>query len=130
MVDDGLRYLPLIAAFSALVIAVLALLRSLQASRATRAKKPTPSSLDSSLQALDSTLAAEKISHQLAKLENRLRMREMRETKGPGRCPAAAPPVGTPKGELFRHYGFTQAGPAFAQHQLDLERAAPMNGKE
>lgn len=112
-------YLALIAASISCTTAGYVVLHSLRASAATRAKKPTPSSLEESLETLDSALSVEKISHQLAKLENRLRMREVRDAKRSG----TAPPIGASKGELFRHYGFKQVGPAFAQHQLDLERA-------
>lgn len=120
MADAALRYLPLIAALASLAVAVFALLRSLRDSPATRARKPTPPSLAECNDSLESALSAEKISHQLAKLENRLRMREVRTAKG---SPGPAPPNGADKAALFRYYGFRQVGPAFAQHQLDLERA-------
>lgn len=113
-------YLALIAASISCATAGYVVLHSLRASAATRAKKPTPSSLEESLETLDSALSVEKISHQLAKLENRLRMREVRAAKG---SPGPAPPNGADKAALFRYYGFRQVGPAFAQHQLDLERA-------
>lgn len=119
MANAALQYLPLIAALISLVIAVCALVRSQRASPATREKKPTPPSLAESSNALDSALAAEKITHQLAKLENRLRMREERDK---ARLSQGAPEVGASKADLFRHYGFTRVGPAFAQRQLDLER--------
>lgn len=125
MADAVLRYLPLIAAFSSLALAVFALLHSLRVSRATRARKPTPQSLEEYSTSLDSALSAEKISHQLAKLENRLRMRDVRGAK---HSPQAEPPNGADKATLFRYYGFRQVGPAFAQRQLDLERAN--NGKD
>lgn len=124
MADAVLRYLPLIAALSSLALAVLALLRSLRASRAIPAKKPTPASPDAYLEALDSALSSEKIAHRLLKLENRLRMRDVRQGRD------QAPANGASKGELYRHYGFTQNGPAFAQHQLKLERQSKVNHEE
>lgn len=125
MESDALLYSALTAAFISLVIAALALAHSLRGSRSTRAKKPSERSPDTFLSELDSALSAEKISHQLQKLENRLRMREVRDAKRS----SEAPPKGASKGELYRHYGFTQSGPAFAQHQLDLERNHKLNGK-
>lgn len=126
MADVVLQYLPLTVASASLALAVLAWRRSRRASRVTPEKKPTPSSPDSYLEALDSALSAEKIAHRLQKLENRLRMRDVRSEKGS----VTAPIQGASKGELYRYYGFTQSGPAFAQHQLNLERASTMNGKE
>lgn len=120
MVGAELPYLPHIVALTALLVAVLAWRRSRLGLPATPEKKPTPPSLDQSLQALDSALSAEKISHQLQKLENRLRMREVRGAKDS----SSPPPNGADKATLFRYYGFKQVGPQFAQHQLDLERAS------
>lgn len=115
---DALPYLLGIAASISFGAAVSALVHWRLASPATRAKKPKPPSLEESLNELTSASTAEKISHQLQKLDNRLRMREQREA---ARHPDLAPPVGAPKSELFRHYGFRRVGPEFAQHQLDLE---------
>lgn len=121
----ALLFSPTTIALLSLALAGYATLRSVRASPATRARKPTPASLAESSTELSSALAAEKISHQLQKLENRLRMREQREAARAG----SAPPTGATKAELFRHYGFDQVGPRFAQRQLDLERASKLNGK-
>lgn len=125
MESAALLYSALIAPSISLVVAALALAHSLRASRSTPARKRPERSPDTCLAELDSALSAEKISHQLQKLENRLRMREVRD----GKRSAEAPAQGASKGELYRHYGFTQSGPAFAQHQLDLERNQKLNGK-
>lgn len=122
--DDVLLFSALTAALSAWLTAAFALRRSQQALRATRAKKPNAPSLEESSSELSSALAAEKISHQLQKLENRLRMRELRDPER-----RQAPREGSSKAELFRHYGFDQVGPRFAQRQLDLERQQQLNGK-
>lgn len=120
MESDVLPYFLGTVALSSWALAALALAVSLRVLRSTRARKQTPSSLAESSSELASALAAEKISHQLQKLENRLRMREQRTqaTQKP-----LAPPEGAGKAELYRAYGFVQAGPQFAQHQLDLERS-------
>lgn len=88
------------------------------ASRATRKPKKTPSPQELAAE-LASLSAEEKISHTLRKIDNRMRMREQRES---ARGARQAPPEGAPKAELWSHYGFTQAGPRFAQQQLDIER--------
>lgn len=68
--------------------------------------------------ALFSTL--EKISTTVKRLSTRQGMRESRERAQAD--PGAAPPPGTPKAELYRHYGIAGKTPRqIAQHQLDLE---------
>jgi len=126
MADAAPLYLALTALLTSCATAAYAALHWRQASRATRAKKPSTPSLSESLETLNSELSAEKISHQLQKLENRLRMREVRD----GKRMSSAPATGASKADLFRYYGFKKVGPAFAQHQLDIERHGTTNAKE
>lgn len=111
------------ASLSALVTAI-----SLRSWHARRAAAPSPPASDASstlklvrdLQVtvadLESSFDSLMESHK--RLRSRAGMRELRERRA-----AAAPGVGASKADLMRHYGFGQVGPAFAQRQLELERA-------
>lgn len=122
MAPDALLFSLATVALISSTVAAFAVASLRRALRSTPAKKPTPPSPEELSRELESAAAFEKMSHALRKVDNRLRMREARETSGPGR----APPEGADKAAIWRHYGFTQAGPRFAQHQLELER----NSKE
>jgi len=125
MAPDVALYLLGTAALSSSLVAVLASALSWRALRATRARKPNTPSLAESANELASVLAAEKITHQLATLDKRLRMREQRM---PDRENTRTPPPGATKAQLFKAYGFSQTGPAFAQRQLELERSGKETG--
>lgn len=103
-----------------LVCAALVVLRSTRALRSTRTPKPDTSSPPTPSETLHSAAELEKLQKVLSRVENRLRMRQVRGQDADDEL--QAPPKGAPKAALYRHYGFRQAGPAFAQHQLDLER--------
>lgn len=73
--------------------------------------------LDSDQAALFSTL--EKLTTTVKRLSSRAGMREHRAREDQ----REAPPKGTPKAELLRHYGMSgKVGPAFAQAQLEIDR--------
>ncbi len=114
----ALLFFLLTVLLSACLVAALVALRSARASRSTPEKKPPTRSLSESCEMLISASELEKLQAQMSRLENRLRMREVRA----GSAPANVPPAGATKAELYKHYGFKSSGPAFAQHQLELER--------
>ena len=67
--------------------------------------------------ALYSTL--EKLTTTVKRLSSRKGMQDLREREA---APPEAPPVGSDKATLLRHYGMAgKVGPAFAQAQLQLE---------
>jgi len=62
-----------------------------------------------------------KLTTTVKRLSSRAGMQDYRERA----ATVEAPPIGTSKAELLRHYGMSgKVGPAFAQAQLDLERNA------
>ena len=115
---DALLYWLLTMNCLALGFAALVVLRSTRDSRSTRGPKQNSSSPPTPSETLNSAAELEKLQKVLSRVENRLRMRQVRGEDEPAR----EPPEGTSKADLYRHYGFRQAGPAFAQHQLELER--------
>jgi len=99
------------------------------ASRSTPRAKPKDSPPQTPLsEAQLATLAADqaelfstlgKLTTTVKRLSSRAGMQELRER----REAPEAPPVGTSKAELLKHYGMSgKVGPAFAQAQLELER--------
>lgn len=121
-------WLPIILTASLCSTVVCAFVAWRLASRSTRAPKPKPSpeatqnsdaltlaQLAVDQAALFSTL--EKLTTTVKRLSSRHGMRDLRERER-----TEAPPVGTPKAELLRHYGFAgKAGPDFARQQLEFE---------
>lgn len=139
MVHDVLLYCLITLSLSIPLAVGCAIGLSKRGSRSTpTAKRPTsppempdsPSrseiaSLRADVDSLCSTL--EKNSTTLKRLSSRQGMRELRERKESG----SVPPRGAGKAELLRHYGFSgKVGPAFAQAQLQMERAQPESDEE
>ena len=97
-------------------------------SRSTRRAKQPPSSptTQNSSEALATLVADqaalfsafEKMALTVKRLSSRAGMRDVRDRQA-----TEAPPKGTPKAELLRHYGMSgKVGPEFAQAQLRMER--------
>lgn len=65
----------------------------------------------------------EKLTTTVKRLSSRQGMRDARE-RDAAEASNSAPPVGTSKADLLRHYGMSgKVGPAFAQAQLELEHS-------
>jgi hypothetical protein len=100
--------------------------RSTPASRATSAE-PAPPQWESRLAELQADVVSlsssfEKVTKAVTRQNQRDVMRERRSGQGA----SEAPPKGTPKGELLRHYGMAgKVGPAFTRAQMEME----MNGE-
>jgi len=88
--------------------------------RATK-RAPAPEKWESKLRELEADVASlsssfEKVTRLLMRLNSRAGMRELRSDP----AAAEAPPIGTNKAELRRHYGLNVPHQEFARRQLSL----------
>lgn len=110
--------LPLALGMATLLVYWLARRAAARSQPASDASSTSKRVNDLQIQVADLASSFDSLLESHKRLRSRAGMRELRERRG-----AEAPPPGSPKAALMRHYGFGQVGPAFAQHQLDLERA-------